>query len=496
MTSTNATQATETIENQLLGICKVSRSSRPTKFAASSWLQHERACPLSSIRVAGIDRDIPIPISTSDMSLLKEQAGRAPFGFGPQTVTDQTVRDAWQIDGRNVWSESQPSFFQHAVQLTILTSLKEQLGLDTDTWDVHATLYKMLLYEEGGHFLPHRDTEKEPGMFGTYLLQLPVEGGHEGGQLCVRHRGEEVVVDTSTQSSSAAFQEVMFYADCEHELKVVTGGRRCVLAFNLNWRTRPTVTSDQKISRKLPADIITGLPSSHAATLPQLVERVKEFVARWVTVKSGSQKWFSIPLHHKYTIENLSFDHLKGKDMLMVRPFMAIPSSKLAMYLVLERITFLRDIENDGRNPMWMKGDATKEMVPAMDGVSLSMISRNGNQYQCANRRGIYRQKGSNPVYRLHALLHRLGDDLVLDAMDLDAYTRGSEYTGNESQPEERTYFRCLLLLTPKRFEEKMLDALDVEDVDRVPTDAVNYGLKDSDSDAKSEEEGDEEDDA
>lgn len=40
-----------------------------------------------------------------------------------------------------------------------------------------------------------------------------------------------------------------------------------------------------------------------------------------------------------------------------------------------------------------------------------------------------------------------------------------------------------------------MLDALGVEDVDRVPTDAVNYGLKDSDSDTENKED-DEEDDA
>eukprot|EP01042_Synura_sphagnicola_P020649 gene20649-26229_t len=118
------------LEKELLQICKLSRKSRVTKFAASDWLMHEHACPLSSIRVAGIDRDIPIPISKKDMQLLKEQAQRAPFGFGPHTVLDQTVRDAWQVDGRNVWSASEPSFFQHTVQSMILTSLKKPLGLD------------------------------------------------------------------------------------------------------------------------------------------------------------------------------------------------------------------------------------------------------------------------------------------------------------------------------------------------------------------------------
>eukprot|EP01039_Chlorochromonas_danica_P012386 gene12386-14151_t len=248
----DAMETKDTLENGLLQICNLSRNSRTTKFASSEWFLHERACPLSSIRVAGIDRDIPIPISKEDMLLLKAHAQQAPFGFGQQTLMDQTVRDAWQVDGRNVWSESQPSFFQRTVQTMVLTSLRSQLGLATYTMDVHATLYKVLLYEEGGHFLSHRDTEKEPGMFGTYLLQIPVEDGHEDGQLHIRHLGQEVVVDTSTQSASAAFQEVMFYADCEHELKGVTRGRRCVLAFNLSWRA---TASDNVAGKKRAIDV-------------------------------------------------------------------------------------------------------------------------------------------------------------------------------------------------------------------------------------------------
>ena len=48
-----------------------------------------------------------------------------------------------------------------------------QLGLDEDE-EVAVNLYKMVLYKKDGHFKPHRDTEKEPGMFGTLIIQLPV----------------------------------------------------------------------------------------------------------------------------------------------------------------------------------------------------------------------------------------------------------------------------------------------------------------------------------
>lgn len=46
------------------------------------------------------------------------------------------------------------------------------LGVQTGA-KVQAELYKLLLYQEGDHFVPHRDTEKAPGMFATMTLLLP-----------------------------------------------------------------------------------------------------------------------------------------------------------------------------------------------------------------------------------------------------------------------------------------------------------------------------------
>ena len=48
--------------------------------------------------------------------------------------------------------------------------IKEELGLEDAT--LHVSLYKMLLYEEVGHFTPHTDTEKEKGMVATLIFTL------------------------------------------------------------------------------------------------------------------------------------------------------------------------------------------------------------------------------------------------------------------------------------------------------------------------------------
>lgn len=66
--------------------------------------------------------------------------------------------------------------------------------------NLEARLYKLLLYEQGGHFSAHQDTEKEKGMIGTLVVQLPCCEGHTGGTLVVRHKGVQYKHDFSQVS--------------------------------------------------------------------------------------------------------------------------------------------------------------------------------------------------------------------------------------------------------------------------------------------------------
>jgi hypothetical protein len=96
--------------------------------------------------------------------------------------------------------------------------------------DISAEFYKLLIYEEGGFFLPHRDTEKTHGMFGTLTIVLP--SLHCGGELIIRHAGREVTVDLSNEETSE-LTFAAFYADCEHAIKPITQGSRVCLTYNL-----------------------------------------------------------------------------------------------------------------------------------------------------------------------------------------------------------------------------------------------------------------------
>jgi predicted 2-oxoglutarate/Fe(II)-dependent dioxygenase YbiX len=72
----------------------------------------------------------------------------------------------------------------------ILTQLLQKMGIDV-SFAVEAKLYKLLIYSENGHFVKHRDTEKEKGMFATMIIQLPCEEGYDGGELLIHHNGRK-----------------------------------------------------------------------------------------------------------------------------------------------------------------------------------------------------------------------------------------------------------------------------------------------------------------
>src|SRR5947207_5644922 len=105
----------------------------------------------------------------------------------------------------------------------------EQLGLPTE--QLEARLYKLLVYEKGGFFLRHRDSEKHDRMVASMVVVLP--NRFEGGALVVRHGGAKQTLTFDEAASGKAPCYAAFYADCEHEVQRVTNGVRLCLAYNL-----------------------------------------------------------------------------------------------------------------------------------------------------------------------------------------------------------------------------------------------------------------------
>lgn len=125
---------------------------------------HERtnraALPTSAhlhtlMQVDGIGK-LKLPLSHAGAESLKAVCEQAPFGRGTSTVVDTRVRNTWQLSPDKFQTTDTRSWD------SVLASVMPQLcrGLGQDPSQVEAELYKLLLYEQGSFFAPHKDTEK------------------------------------------------------------------------------------------------------------------------------------------------------------------------------------------------------------------------------------------------------------------------------------------------------------------------------------------------
>ncbi len=258
-----------------------------------------RPMPPQAIPRMNIDGigQIAYPLSKQQANAIienKKICSLAPFGLNLDTIVDTNVRKAWQIDPMYIhlnqdWLTTQLP--------KIVKTCASKLGIIEQT-EVEAHFYKLLLYEEGGHFKRHKDTEKEVGMFGTLLIQLPAE--HTGGALVIYHSNMSRRYSFEKDSAVTPYM-VSFYADCDHKLEPITSGLRLVMAFNLIRKSRNTNETS------------SPLPPIH--TFPDAENRRKLIAAvkSWTDNPNSVDKMIK-KLKYKYTSTNFSWTNLKGED--------------------------------------------------------------------------------------------------------------------------------------------------------------------------------------
>lgn len=265
-------------KGRLLAILKTIKGSGSFAASGVSPLVHP------GLQIEGVG-EIGLPVTAGQAKDIISQAKRAPFGKGSQTITDTSVRNVWEMDadqlsfGNKEWEKSIRK---------IIKKVKKVLGIEESS--VTASLYKLLVYETGSFFLPHQDSEKEQGMFGTLVVGLPAK--HTGGELIIRFDGREETIDFSSAASNYKIPYTAFYADCEHEIKPVTSGYRVCLVYNL-------------------------VQSEYTSTIssPQFSDQIDQ-MAEVLQQLSDSYEWkpMAVLLNHQYTPANYSVTQLKLDD--------------------------------------------------------------------------------------------------------------------------------------------------------------------------------------
>ena len=229
------------------------------------------------------DTLIPLPLVPRDAETIKSVCRQAPFGRGEETVVDTSVRNTWELDASQ-FKLANPGW-DDFLQNTLLKSVTEKLGLP----GVKADLYKLLLYEPGSFFKPHKDSEKAPGMVATLVVCLPSK--HEGGGVHLSHANKTYDIE-SGPASDFKLTCMAWYADITHEVKPLISGYRLALTYNL------INTSGARVSA-----------GSAAGQVGDLVSLLKQWETETETVKQLVHR-----LDHKYSQYNLCLDNLKGRD--------------------------------------------------------------------------------------------------------------------------------------------------------------------------------------
>jgi len=379
---------------------------------------------LPEIAVEGVG-ELAFPLPRGQVRELIAVAEAAPYGKGLETVRDDSVRKCWQIDARHL---ELSSITWNSFITVVLEKVKKDLGVEAE---ISALPYKLLIYEKGGHFLPHRDTEKLEAMFATLIIALP--STHEGGVLQIRHGGREVAVDFSGKAHWRDFQFAALFADCEHEVKPVSSGYRCCLVYNL------------KLKKGNPAALNRPLDAQAQALLPALRSLAGE--------RKGGLS--AVLLEHSYTEANLSLRNLKGNDSSRARALLAA-AGELGLVAHLGLVTYHQMGELEGgdssyhsyRNRRYFDDD---EEVGEVKGCM-------GEVYEESLTVGHWRNDRDRPVglgpYSLEMEEMIAGE--AIDAREPDE-KESEGYTGNAGCTMDYWYHRAAVVWWHREDHERIL---------------------------------------
>ncbi len=265
----------------------LSRIDRPGTFCVAGRVP----AILPGLEVDGLG-PIGLPLTPRAAKELIKHCHQAPYGKGEETLVDTKVRRVWRLETDH-FALKNPDWDR--VIKEIVGKVQQELGLEGQEMESH--LYDLLLYDAGSFFLPHQDGEKLRRMVATLVVVLP--SSFEGGELIVRHEGQERTIDFGGPAGDVFhIQYAAFYADCEHEVRPLEKGYRLCLVYNL------TLAKSKK-SRSAPRD------SQH-------VDSIARLLRNWAD-EDGSAEKLGIALDHQYTQHGLSWDALKGTDRAKAR---------------------------------------------------------------------------------------------------------------------------------------------------------------------------------
>lgn len=172
-------------------------------------------------------------IGNPDVEALRKMAKRAPFGQDGETRLDTDVRDAWQIPVDYDFCRFEITGLLEDALARVCPSIAYDEYEQVIYRKPSVTLYRIHIYEKGGHFKMHKDTPHGDNhlMSGVIVCGSPFAGGG----LEVVAGGETCTLGVSGDGTGdEAVRVAVWYTDCDHRVLPVTDGTRVVIQFDVH----------------------------------------------------------------------------------------------------------------------------------------------------------------------------------------------------------------------------------------------------------------------
>ena len=386
----------------------------------------DRDLTMPGLEVEGVGA-IGLPLPKAQARALIRRCRQAPYGKGTQTVVDTDVRRVWEMDPAQ-FELTNPKW--EALIESVLEEVKQRLGLEECKLSAH--LYKLLLYEKGSFFLPHRDGERLDAMVATLIVALP--SAHEGGALVVRHEGREHEIAFSGAASGLELSWAAFYADCSHEVRPLRGGYRPCLVYN--------VTLARSRGRRKRIDA----PSYGAVTA-----RVAELLGAWRETDETQKR--AVTLEHAYTQDGLTPDKLKGADRTRAEVlFDAAEQTGCVAHLALLTLWQLGDVDHDYQDYSYRRrrryrsryGRDDDDDDPGREYEMGEILESSLTASHWSDRHGEARQLGEIRVDKAEVVTGDPIDDGEPSEEEFE------DFTGNAGMTLERWYHRAAVVIWPR----------------------------------------------
>ena len=261
-----------------------------------------------------------------DIGVILKNSTPSAFGRGEETVLDPSYRSGREIPAEKI------GFPDDEMLETLLETLAKDVreGMFPGR-KVEVKLYKLAVYEPGGHFDWHMDSTHSDTHNATLLVALNTFW--KGGDLVLRRNDIETHIDLQPELRAAHWkkpilQAVAFYTDTEHRVEPVTEGVRIVLQYDVEvgemgrddsnrgdeyWPWMDQFADDY--SRRMEYEALTQATSDKAA-LEKVITVITELH------QSGTEE-VAFAMQHLYRKASITSHCLKGPDAVLYNALLA-----------------------------------------------------------------------------------------------------------------------------------------------------------------------------